>query len=365
MSGDAAHVKSAADANGSQEASVDEDDTSGDVSLTSALSTTYDDLELRAGEHVMYDGEPKVWGGVYWRYVHLMAYYYPESPNDATRQATFQSLDAWRFTLPCSNCRDGFRSIWERFPLRNYLSSRALFIEWTILVHNAVNEEQGLAELDFQTYMNKLVGSEAVIVASSDDDKESDDSDDVANVASDGDDDDDDGEAESDVRRTDGVDVVADRKKAVKSAPTLGVGRKRGGRLEMHRDSNGRGRSGRGDLSNHRSTGVPKASVVFGRPESNRSTRRQQVDAAMRKAQMQFRARAQQKARNGKQRAPYDPTQRYQSGASLSRQRFDNSGRGGRGGGRHTNANKRLQFKVAPPRDCPNCNRRVLAPSIF
>lgn len=130
----------------------------------SQLPKTYDhEQTFESGKQLMYDGEPKTWGSHFWNYVHLLAYYYPEEPDESVQKAAFHSVDAWRYLLPCHNCRDGFRAIIKEYPIEKYLNNRTEFLQWTILAHNAVNKKVGAPELDFQLYMNKLIGENAVV----------------------------------------------------------------------------------------------------------------------------------------------------------------------------------------------------------
>lgn len=115
-----------------------------------------------AGEKTMYDVDPRQWGKQFWSTFHLVAYAYPEEPNKSTKRATFQFFDAMRFILPCSECRAGYRERWQMFDLRKHLDTRSSLIEWVILVHDSVNQKLGAAPLDYAEFMETLIGENVV-----------------------------------------------------------------------------------------------------------------------------------------------------------------------------------------------------------
>jgi len=146
-----------------------------------------------AGENVVYDVEPRVWGRHFWATLHLIAYAYPEQPNVMTRQAAMQLFDALRVLLPCANCRDNYRANWRSIDIGEHLDSRASLIEWMIVLDNSVRAETGQPPLDYATYINRLTESDAVVsgAASEDDDNDDDDDDDNGDDQKDDEDDDD------------------------------------------------------------------------------------------------------------------------------------------------------------------------------
>lgn len=117
----------------------------------------YNDQESVAGEQKMYNGEPEDWGQTYWDFIHFVAYYYPETPSDSVKRATFQQLDAFRETLPCENCRRAFRLELLELPLDQYLDSRESLIEWSIELHSRVNKRLGKSVFDVDKTYTRLL----------------------------------------------------------------------------------------------------------------------------------------------------------------------------------------------------------------
>lgn len=148
-----------------------------------------------AGENVVYDVDPHIWGRHFWATLHLIAYAYPEQPNPMTKQAALQLFDALRVLLPCANCRDNYRANWRTLHIHEHLSSRASLIEWMIMLDNSVRDETNQPPLDYAAYINRLTESEAVVEENSENDAEP--------GSSDENDDSDDAEGDSDENRDD------------------------------------------------------------------------------------------------------------------------------------------------------------------
>lgn len=132
------------------------------------VELTEAELIKRAGSVAMYDIDPKQWGRHFWNAFHIIAYAYPESPDESTQLAAFLFFDSLRKLLPCSKCRGNYVHNWLDFDIRKHLHTRTALIEWLILLHDSVNEETGKPPLDYAQLINRLTGTEdAVIVTSS------------------------------------------------------------------------------------------------------------------------------------------------------------------------------------------------------
>ena len=136
------------------------------------MEKSTDSNEKATGVSTMYDLDPEIWGPIFWRKFHLLAYCYPESPSKETKEAMFKHFYAMREVMPCSNCRKGFNDLWSKHDLHQHLSSRALLIEWVILIHDAVNEKLGKQPLDYAAFMEELLG-ESVVQQDDDEQQES------------------------------------------------------------------------------------------------------------------------------------------------------------------------------------------------
>ena len=125
----------------------------------------YVDNSVEAGDGIMYDVDPSLWGQYFWATIHLTAFGYPDAPSNETKQAVFNQFDSYRFSLLCGACREHYRDNLQQYPLEEYLDSRDSLIQWTILIHSKVNESLGKPAFDFSAYLNKLMGEEVVVFA--------------------------------------------------------------------------------------------------------------------------------------------------------------------------------------------------------
>jgi hypothetical protein len=98
---------------------------------------------------------PQVWGEDAWRVMHVVALGFPESPTEADRKNYTEFYEALTNVLPCTRCREGYREIYARIPIRTD-DTDALF-QWTVDVHNAVNRKLGHDIMDARWIRNVYV----------------------------------------------------------------------------------------------------------------------------------------------------------------------------------------------------------------
>lgn len=80
--------------------------------------------------------DPKIWGPVLWKFLHIMAYNYPENPNPQTKASSRQFFYSLRHLLPCETCRVHYSDLLStRQPETD--SSDSLQ-EWLLWLHNEV-----------------------------------------------------------------------------------------------------------------------------------------------------------------------------------------------------------------------------------
>lgn len=86
-------------------------------------------------------GKNKKWGGVYWEYIHLISFKYPDNPteNDITMAKKF--INGISDIIPCDICANHFKTNLNKNKITDeILKSRMNFIKWTIDFHNVVNK---------------------------------------------------------------------------------------------------------------------------------------------------------------------------------------------------------------------------------
>ena len=81
--------------------------------------------------------DPKIWGPVLWKFLHIMAHNYPEHPTPQTKASSRQFFFSLRHLLPCEICRIHYSEfLAKRQPETD--SAEALQ-EWLLSLHNEVS----------------------------------------------------------------------------------------------------------------------------------------------------------------------------------------------------------------------------------
>ncbi len=83
---------------------------------------------------------PTVWGPFFWHTIHIVALGYPKNPSYADKKSAKEFYESLAFLLPCSVCKEHYKTHLKNNPITPYLDSRADLMKWTILVHNSVNK---------------------------------------------------------------------------------------------------------------------------------------------------------------------------------------------------------------------------------
>jgi len=86
---------------------------------------------------------PEIWGGAMWRTIHVVALGYPRNPPPAARAQYKAFYDSLRTVIPCSTCREGYVGIVDDMPVDAALGNPEDLFDWTVRVHNKVNEKLG------------------------------------------------------------------------------------------------------------------------------------------------------------------------------------------------------------------------------
>lgn len=78
-----------------------------------------------------------------WRTIHVVALGYPHNPPDAVRAAYGAFYNSLKTVIPCAACRQGYVDITDGLPVEAALGSTEDLFNWTVAVHNKVNEKLG------------------------------------------------------------------------------------------------------------------------------------------------------------------------------------------------------------------------------
>ena len=86
---------------------------------------------------------PSTWGTHLWIGLHYIALGYPATPSISDKmnyKYFFENLDK---VLPCGKCADHYKANVKNTPIDNYMDSPGKLFEWTVIMHNAVNQILG------------------------------------------------------------------------------------------------------------------------------------------------------------------------------------------------------------------------------
>ena len=105
---------------------------------------------------------PDVWGGPMWRTIHVVALGYPRNPSPETRAQYKAFYDSLRAVIPCVTCRQGYVKIVDESPVDDALGNAEDLFNWTVGVHNKVNEKLGKLPMTPEFVRTQYVFGDAV-----------------------------------------------------------------------------------------------------------------------------------------------------------------------------------------------------------
>ena len=86
---------------------------------------------------------PELWGPSTWDTIHLLCYTAPATltASDQLRYTAF--FKALPYVLPCASCSQHLLEHYENHPIESYIHSGTALFEWSVHIHNTVNEMLG------------------------------------------------------------------------------------------------------------------------------------------------------------------------------------------------------------------------------
>lgn len=100
---------------------------------------------------------PDIWGRDMWNSIHRIAYNYPDNPTNEDRENYRNYYHDLQYVLPCNKCRMNYQQHLIEIPLTDQvLSSKMNLIDWTIKIHNLVNQSLGKTILTNEEAMKKI-----------------------------------------------------------------------------------------------------------------------------------------------------------------------------------------------------------------
>jgi hypothetical protein len=94
-------------------------------------TTTLENMKLIPPNHV--------WGPHFWYVIHIVAFTYPQNPNDIQKLAYRNFFESFANVLPCQKCKEHYKTHLNKHPIGPFLDSHTTLNQWVIDLHNLAN----------------------------------------------------------------------------------------------------------------------------------------------------------------------------------------------------------------------------------
>jgi len=84
--------------------------------------------------------DAKIWGPIYWFFIHSVALTYPDYPNEIITRKYYDFFMNLPLFIPDVEMGKQFSEMLERYPITPYLKSKDSLIRWTNFIHNQYNK---------------------------------------------------------------------------------------------------------------------------------------------------------------------------------------------------------------------------------
>lgn len=103
---------------------------------------------------------PKIWGASGWRFLICTAADYPDNPGIDIQHNYNRYFYHLRWTLPCEICRSNYEQHFKKWPIDQYLKSRAALFRWLMIMYNEVQSTLNKKTKGPQDLLYELFGPE-------------------------------------------------------------------------------------------------------------------------------------------------------------------------------------------------------------
>jgi len=103
---------------------------------------------------------PKIWGKSGWIFLTSSVYDYPDNPGIDMQHNYNRFFYHLRWTLPCDVCRSNYENHFKKWPIDQYLKSRAALFRWLMIMYNEVQTSLNKKTKGPQEFLHYLFGPE-------------------------------------------------------------------------------------------------------------------------------------------------------------------------------------------------------------
>ena len=105
------------------------------------------------------DIDPNIWGKSFWYTLHTISFTYPDTPNDTAKKKYYDLIQNLPLFLPNTKISNEFIELLDKYPVKPYLDSKAMFIKWMHFIHNEINKLNNKAPLPYDDYIKNITQS--------------------------------------------------------------------------------------------------------------------------------------------------------------------------------------------------------------
>ena len=99
--------------------------------------------------------DARIWGPHAWFFLHSVTFSYPDNPTESDKKYFYNFFRSIADILPCSICKNHYKTNIKNFPIENFLDNRNSLVNWLIDIHNIVNEKLDNPKVNNQDIINK------------------------------------------------------------------------------------------------------------------------------------------------------------------------------------------------------------------
>lgn len=103
---------------------------------------------------------PKIWGNSGWKFLIAIAADYVDSPNIDMQHNYNRFFLHLKWVLPCEICRSNYEEHFKRWPIDQFLKSRAALFRWIMIMYNEVQTSLNKKTKGPQELLYELFGPE-------------------------------------------------------------------------------------------------------------------------------------------------------------------------------------------------------------
>lgn len=93
------------------------------------------------------------WGPIYWIFLHMSTFQYPEKPNNQDKKKYIRLIESFIHNIPCSICRQDISDMISISELEGLLNDKSKLIKYMWDIHNRVNKKLNKKEMSFKRFI--------------------------------------------------------------------------------------------------------------------------------------------------------------------------------------------------------------------